>query len=230
MIVMQNQIIGEKLKGLHDSFISLVFKKGCENILCEELEFILNASREVCKDLINLEKKLASTLTEKTEKENDLKQMQMNEFNLKDQLEKFSAKAKERFNYLSDQITYLNIEKEKLKTQFELSETNFKTLAEEYEHLKNKLKQLKFKKSNDDENKDEKICQLCKRLYKESDNYNWSCKVHFSQYSGEIWWCCGKKGESAPGCRTSKHESKEETEEFIKDENLNIPNHHICSV
>jgi len=28
-----------------------------------------------------------------------------------------------------------------------------------------------------------------------------------------MWWCCGKSGIDAPGCKYSKHESKNEEEE-----------------
>jgi hypothetical protein len=28
-----------------------------------------------------------------------------------------------------------------------------------------------------------------------------------------MWWCCGKDVKEAPGCKFSKHESKEDDEE-----------------
>jgi len=28
-----------------------------------------------------------------------------------------------------------------------------------------------------------------------------------------MWWCCGKRGKDAPGCKFSKHESKDDEEE-----------------
>lgn len=37
-----------------------------------------------------------------------------------------------------------------------------------------------------------------------------------------MWWCCGKTGKDAPGCRFAKHEHKEnedEEDEEDKDEN-----------
>ena len=37
--------------------------------------------------------------------------------------------------------------------------------------------------------------------------------MHRSEFSGEIWWCCGKEARDQPGCKYSKHESKEEDEE-----------------
>ena len=28
-----------------------------------------------------------------------------------------------------------------------------------------------------------------------------------------MWWCCGKRGKNQPGCKFSKHESKEDDDE-----------------
>ena len=30
--------------------------------------------------------------------------------------------------------------------------------------------------------------------YLDSENYNWSCRTHTSEFGGEMWWCCGKAG------------------------------------
>ena len=48
-------------------------------------------------------------------------------------------------------------------------------------------------------------CVDCGQDYLDQDNFNWSCRVHQSEYSGEMWWCCGKTDRKAPGCRTKKH-------------------------
>lgn len=58
-----------------------------------------------------------------------------------------------------------------------------------------------------------KLCKMCTREYHEKENFNWSCKTHKSEYGGEMWWCCGKKDPNAPGCKTAKHESKEEDDD-----------------
>lgn len=34
-----------------------------------------------------------------------------------------------------------------------------------------------------------------------------------SEYGGEMWWCCGKTSQEAPGCKYAKHESKNEDED-----------------
>ena len=52
-----------------------------------------------------------------------------------------------------------------------------------------------------------KICKNCKKDFKDADNFNWSCRVHQSQWSGEMWWCCGKTSVNAPGCKFGKHKA-----------------------
>ena len=32
--------------------------------------------------------------------------------------------------------------------------------------------------------------------------------MHQSQYSGEMWWCCGKTNKDANGCKFSKHQPR----------------------
>jgi hypothetical protein len=31
-----------------------------------------------------------------------------------------------------------------------------------------------------------------------------------------MWWCCGKTARDAPGCKFSKHESKEDEDEAVE--------------
>lgn len=57
------------------------------------------------------------------------------------------------------------------------------------------------------------MCKNCSKEYLEKENLNWSCRTHQYEYSGEMWWCCGKRGKDQPGCRFSKHESKDDEDE-----------------
>ena len=47
----------------------------------------------------------------------------------------------------------------------------------------------------------------------QSNYYYFITSLYQSDYGGEMWWCCGKSGIDAPGCKYSKHESKNEEEE-----------------
>jgi hypothetical protein len=86
--------------------------------------------------------------------------------------------------------------------------------------MKDRLAKLKAKRGKID--MDFQICKKCSKDYKESENFNWSCRTHKSAWSGEMWWCCGKKSKEAQGCLFSKHEVKkdEDDEEKAADEDL----------
>lgn len=58
-----------------------------------------------------------------------------------------------------------------------------------------------------------KTCQNCRRDYTEQRNFNWSCRTHQSEYSGEIWWCCGKADKHDAGCKFGKHVTQKDTDD-----------------
>jgi hypothetical protein len=89
-----------------------------------------------------------------------------------------------------------------------------KSLHEEREKLKKRISKLIAKKGNFASGM--KTCKQCTNEYNEKENFNWSCRQHQSEYSGEMWWCCGKKGKDAPGCKYSKHESKDDEDDERK--------------
>ena len=64
-----------------------------------------------------------------------------------------------------------------------------------------------------------KYCKNCGKEYTEQENYNWTCRVHKSEWNEEIYFCCGKTAEASLGCRFSKHESKDDEEEDAKELN-----------
>jgi hypothetical protein len=58
---------------------------------------------------------------------------------------------------------------------------------------------------------DKRTCRHCGAEYTEAENFNWSCRTHQSEFgAGEIWWCCGKLGKDAIGCRFRKHVYKDD--------------------
>ena len=62
-----------------------------------------------------------------------------------------------------------------------------------------------------------KTCKNCGKEFSERENFNWSCRVHRSDWGGEVWWCCGKRGFEQAGCKFSKHEVKIEGAEILKE-------------
>lgn len=62
------------------------------------------------------------------------------------------------------------------------------------------------------------------------DNFKWSCRIHQSDYSGEVWWCCGKADKNAPGCKTNSHLEKndEELEDLEEDTVYHMNKRCLC--
>ena len=57
-----------------------------------------------------------------------------------------------------------------------------------------------------------KFCIKCEKDFNDKENYNWSCIFHQGVYcmENDLWWCCGKQGPTAKGCKRSQHQVKEE--------------------
>ena len=65
-------------------------------------------------------------------------------------------------------------------------------MKNEREKMKHRIIKLKNRKGKVDLGI--KMCKKCGKEYNEKAHLNWSCRQHMSQYSGEMWWCCGKRG------------------------------------
>ena len=86
-----------------------------------------------------------------------------------------------------------------------------KTLAEDRDKLKKNVSRLIAKKGNLQSST--KICKNCQVEFVEKENFNWSCRTHQSEWGGEMWWCCGKRGKDQPGCKFQKHIARSEHED-----------------
>lgn len=56
------------------------------------------------------------------------------------------------------------------------------------------------------------FCVNCGKDFSEKTNFEWSCYTHRGEY-GEVdamWWCCGKEGKDARGCKAQKHCANED--------------------
>jgi len=72
--------------------------------------------------------------------------------------------------------------------------------------LKKRYSKLKTKRFT---LKDEYLsCKFCGLDFAENENFNWSCRTHQSEFSGEMWWCCGKTSKDSLGCKFGKHVEK----------------------
>ena len=118
---------------------------------------------------------------------------------------------KEKLNQQEKDNKDLTADLEKTKEDLERTIKQSKQLQMERDKMKQRITKLKNRRFRIEDN--QKICKKCGKEYLEKENYNWSCRTHQSEWGGEMWWCCGKNTKEAPGCKFSKHESKEDDED-----------------
>ena len=100
----------------------------------------------------------------------------------------------------------LETKNQKLAADLKMKEeTFFKTdkqnrvYADQVQKLRAHVTKLLQRKGKMDQ--DFKQCKNCGNEYYQKENFNWSCRVHQSEWGGEMWWCCGKRNKDAPGCK-----------------------------
>ena len=119
-----------------------------------------------------------------------------------------------KINELEKRITFFETSLEQKNENFIKLEKKCRQLVDEKEKLRQRIMAIKMKSSV---NVNQKLCKNCSQEYEESQNFNWSCRTHRviqnllqSEYGEHMWWCCGKFSKEAPGCKYSKHISKED--------------------
>ena len=130
---------------------------------------------------------------------------------VKDSMEKMSNENKVKISDLEIQVTIKNEEITKQRSDLEKINKVAKVAQLESQKLKQRIQKLKNKRFRIEDN--QKICKKCGKEYLEKENYNWSCRTHTSEHTGEMYWCCGKTSKDAEGCKISKHECKEDDED-----------------
>lgn len=226
LLLIENQIIKDKLANLYNSMDHILFQhsENFSKTLMLKTLVIHNKNLQISYE--NIEKKVLDVTLQRDDIKYRMELLVEAKNILANDQEKLIAKNKEKMLRLKELSESLTEEREKLKGKLETAEYNYKILSEEYEKLRQRAKQVKFRQIEAEE---EKVCKNCKKIYKEEENFNWSCKVHSSQFSG-IWWCCGKKDKNAPGCKVCMHESKDEYDMALKEDGLVIEKKFFCTV
>ncbi|OMJ77332.1 hypothetical protein SteCoe_23075 [Stentor coeruleus] len=205
---MQSDIMGERLKGLYFA---------CTGLSQNSLEQSFREKFDKCGSafyfLIGREKDLSHSLTKVTIMMHKELKMSQQLIYIRKELDEEVKKAKLTIKYkIESQINDIGkASEDKEKFQKKTTEYEKKTndLQEEFEKTRTRVKEIKAKNKVYDE-LDEKVCRYCKKVFIEKENYNWSCKVHLSEWSNNTYyWCCGATKKDAPGCQTSKHISDE---------------------
>jgi hypothetical protein len=214
ILQMENTIIGEKLKGLYFAIADIAGSHFLEKKVAREIAFLAECGAILGQDLTGKTQNIADLIEQRDSLTAELKESVQFRGEMKEERDKLTKIAKERVSLLQSRISFLEEENTKHIESLLKSEKRTKDLADEYEKLRLKLKQFRQKRKQYGE-QDEKVCKYCQKMFVESENYNWSCRTHPSEYGSEMYWCCGREGRDAPGCRTSKHESRDEEEEKL---------------
>ncbi|CAG9324335.1 unnamed protein product [Blepharisma stoltei] len=215
LVEMQNQIMGDRLIGLQTCIEDLLKVRRTEEITTKDFATFVESSKKLAlyeTELINSLK----TLTEQNQilSKDMIEIAEMKDY-MKNDRDKFICRFKEKVQQIKDEMAKEREEKEKLQIKYEDIKNNYDALSDQFDRMRDKITNFKVNRNGEIE---EKVCKNCKKFFFENENFNWSCQIHTSQYSGAMWWCCGRKGENAKGCRTSQHIAKDEEEELMQEE------------
>jgi hypothetical protein len=128
--------------------------------------------------------------------------------------------SRDKINKLEHKIKMLYEAAQTLENDLEKANRTIRILQDEKEKSRLKITKLLARKGNFD--REQKICKNCAKEFTEKENFNWSCRTHMSEFGGEMWWCCGKRGKEQPGCKFNKHESREDDNSDGDDTNKQI--------
>lgn len=115
--------------------------------------------------------------------------------------------------YFKDKSKLLHDENKSLLAIKEYLEKSNQELEQQKTALTNEVVVLRKSVNNFHSRSEiDNVCKNCKKIYKEEENFNWSCKTHLSKHNGSMYWCCGKSEPIAEGCIISKHISADDEE------------------
>lgn len=183
LIEMQNQIMGDRLRGLQNSIEELSSNRGAEEVLISELKMFLENGKKLAflDSQLMIEMKILKE--DKETISNDLIEMTELKNFIKNDRDKFVNRAKDRITQMKNELTKEINEKDKMQSKYEEMKTSFDLLSEQYDRVRDKITSYKVNRNGEIE---EKVCNNCKKFFLESENFNWSCSIHGSQYSGQI--------------------------------------------
>lgn len=212
LLRMENDIMGDRLKGLYLAVEALMGGAGEKGRMAVELEKWTEVGKELGELMDSLSYDLGSTLqqVESLQGQNaEIVHLRNESLEEKSRLAKL---AKDRIQSLQKSLQVQEDECSKLKLDSAKQEKRFQDLSLEFGKIRSKMAQYRQRRKAYGES-EERICRNCQKVYIDGENFNWSCRIHQSEYGEDMWWCCGQPAKEAPGCRISRHESKDEDEE-----------------
>mmetsp|Transcript_73701 Transcript_73701/g.168966 ORF Transcript_73701/g.168966 Transcript_73701/m.168966 type:complete len:606 (-) Transcript_73701:195-2012(-) len=208
---LENDVLAEQVKNLHDAANTLTDTSSLMQELEGARERVAERTVLVNVDKDALERQLAAVVEERTALEQRRRELTgmrdvlvADKNRLQRDLEEHRRKAQE------ENVAILT-ERETIRNHLGQVEKKLKDLIDDRDKLRSRLKKYRARRKMFEA--EQKMCRNCGREYVESENFNWSCTTHHSEFSGEMWWCCGRLGREARGCKFSKHESKDDDDD-----------------
>lgn len=217
LLHMENDIMGERLKGLYRAIAHLAEREALESKLAAEVLIIAGMVTSLAEEKDKITTDLTDTLQERDQLRLEYEEMTRFRQDLKSDKDRILTVTRDKIVLLTNELAGLKDELERSKTSEAKLEKRYKDLEDEHTKLRQKVKQNRLKRKQFGE-ADFQICRWCQREYSESENFNWSCRTHRGEFGDHMYWCCGKTAKDAPGCQVRKHESKEEEEDLAAGE------------
>jgi chromosome segregation ATPase len=212
LLRMENDVIGERLKGLYDSFASMLGRRSFEEKVRQEFKAAAFSSVALAEFTSTMDNGLIKTADDRDVLRDEFEETLKQRDEMKGERDRLFGRLKKEGTKWEVDYKKVDEERNKVANDYTELEKRHKMMTEEQDKTRQKLKQLRIKRRQFG-GLEEKACKNCGKAYFDNENFNWSCRIHFSQYGGEMWWCCGKEGQNAPGCRLSKHECKEDEDD-----------------
>ncbi|OMJ90756.1 hypothetical protein SteCoe_6834 [Stentor coeruleus] len=216
---LEKEIIIEKFKGMHNAFSKLIGSHSSLAKVVEELKIVNSFAKETIRNSDDLKMSFGKIAFERDKFLYALADLNESTADLSAQKEKILKVFKEKLSSVQKDLQSAVEERESLNLKLTELDKKYQDLLEEFRKFRQKIK-IRYTALSKNE---EKFCKNCQKSFYESENFNWSCKIHSSKLSGDIFWCCGKLGKDAPGCIVSKHQAKEENnlEEECQNSSIN---------
>jgi len=216
LLMMEISVKAEHLKGLYEAVGKILSYTSLTDKFKFEVECI-HSSFLSDKEIIT---------AHNAEIEITLKQKDTAEFHFANTLELYNVSTSARdktlkqmnskITHLTTSLEQLTEEKDQVYEDMKDLEKRHNVLQQEYELLRAKIKQIRIKRRVLGDLQEEQNCKFCGKVFYESDNFAWSCRLHKSEFGGQIWWCCGKEGKDAVGCQLRKHVPNNDEDRLIE--------------
>lgn len=209
---LESDVLRAQVQNLHSRVAGLF---GTTKNMLDERAFNL-AKHEISSMRVNLysEKiwvELDRLTDERQKLEVDQKELQESKSKLEDSRLRMSREHEDQRMKSLDNLSRMFEEKEVNRKDRDKLSKKLKEMTEDRDKLKQRMKKYRLRRMFDH---DTSMCRNCGKDFMKTENFNWSCRTHTSEFGGEMYWCCGKLGKDALGCKFSKHESKDDDDDL----------------